>query len=199
MVLIETLANWHLIHFSSAQFSSVAQSCLTLLQPHELQHARHSCPSPISRVYLNSCPSSRWCHPAISSSVSPFSSCLQSLPASGSFPMSQLFVWGGQSIGSFSFIISPSNEYLGLIHLKALKPRTILWQGNIMLFVSSRFVRKFHPLFWTTDKTSPHDTKLPGMLSNHAFQNLCSFLLFGYHCNTSYPTEKELLVALEYK
>ena len=100
---------------------------------------------------------------------------------------------------SFSFIISPSNEYLGLIHLKALKPRTILWQGNIMLFVSSRFVRKFHPLFWTTDKTSPHDTKLPGMLSNHAFQNLCSFLLFGYHCNTSYPTEKELLVALEYK
>ena len=65
------------------------------LRPHEWQHARPPCPS----VYLNSCPLSRWCHPAISSSVVPFSSCPQSLPASGSFPMSQLFAWGGQSIG----------------------------------------------------------------------------------------------------
>ena len=66
---------------------------------HELQHARPPCPSPAPEVYSNSCPSSRWCHPAISSSVVPFSSCPQSLPASGSFPMSQLFMWGGQSIG----------------------------------------------------------------------------------------------------
>ena len=68
------------------------------LRPHESQHARPPCPSPVPRVYPNSCPSSRWYHPAISSSVVPFSSCPQSLPASGSFPMSQLFTSGGQSI-----------------------------------------------------------------------------------------------------
>ena len=80
------------------QFSSVAQSCLTLW-PHELQHARPPCPSPTPGVYPNSYPSSWWCHPAISPSVIPFSSCPQSLPASESFPMSQLFAWGGQSTG----------------------------------------------------------------------------------------------------
>ena len=69
------------------------------LRPHELQHARPPCPSPTPGVHPNSCPSSRWCHPAISSSVVPFSSCPQSLPASESFPMSQLFTWGGQSTG----------------------------------------------------------------------------------------------------
>ena len=84
--------------YSSVQFSSVAQSCPTL-RAHELQHARPPCPSPTPRVYSNSRPSSQWCHPAISSSVIPFSSCLQSLPASGSFPVSQLFTWGSQSIG----------------------------------------------------------------------------------------------------
>ena len=69
------------------------------LRPHESQHAGPPCPSPTPGVYSNSCPSSQWCHPAISSSVVPFSSCPQSLPASGSFPMGQLFSWGGQSIG----------------------------------------------------------------------------------------------------
>jgi len=68
------------------------------LRPHGLQHARLPCPSPIPRAYSNSCPSSQWCHPTISSSVIPFSSCLQSCPASGSFPVSQLFTSGGQSI-----------------------------------------------------------------------------------------------------
>ena len=75
---------------------SVAQSCPTL-RPHELQHTRPPCPSPTPRVHPNSCSSSQWCHPAISSSVVPFSFCPQSLPASESFPMSQLFTWGGQS------------------------------------------------------------------------------------------------------
>ena len=77
-------------------------SCLVVsdsLWLHESQHPRPPCPSSNPGVYSNSCPSSRWCHPAISSSVIPFSSCPQSLPASESFPMSQLFVWGGQSIG----------------------------------------------------------------------------------------------------
>ena len=69
------------------------------LLPHEPQHDRPPCPSPTARVYPNSCPLSRWCHPTISSSVVPFSSCPQSFPASGSFPMSQLFASGGQSIG----------------------------------------------------------------------------------------------------
>ena len=69
------------------------------LRPHESQHTRPPCPSPTPRVHSNSHPSSRWCHPAISSSVVPFSSCPQSLPASGSFPMSQLFAWDGQSTG----------------------------------------------------------------------------------------------------
>ena len=70
------------------------------LQPHGLQHTTLPCPSPSPRVYSNSCPSSQWCHPTISSSVAPFSSCLQSFPASGSFPMSQFFTSGGQSIGA---------------------------------------------------------------------------------------------------
>ena len=81
----------------SVQFSSLVMS--VSLGPHELQHSRPPCPSPTPGVHSNSHPSSRWCHLAISSSVIPFFSCPQSLPASGSFPISQLFVWGGQSIG----------------------------------------------------------------------------------------------------
>ena len=82
--------------------SSVQFSCSVVsdsLRPHELQHTRPPCPSQTPRVYPNPCPSSRWCHPAISYSVVPFSSCPQPLPAAGSFLMSQLFAWGGQSIG----------------------------------------------------------------------------------------------------
>ena len=80
------------------------------LRPHESQHARPPCPSPTPGVYSNSCPSSQWCHPAISSSVVPFSSCPQSLPASGSFPVSQLFASDGQIIGvSASASVLPMN------------------------------------------------------------------------------------------
>ena len=85
------------IYFSSVQFSSSVMS--DSLQPHESQHARPPCPSPTPRVHSNSRPLSWWCHPAISSSVVPFSSCPQCLPASESFPMSQLSTWGGQSTG----------------------------------------------------------------------------------------------------
>ena len=88
-------------HFSSVQFGcSVVSDCL---QPPESQHARPPCPSPTSGVQSDSCPSSQWCHPAISSSVVPFSSCPQSLPASESFPMSQHFTWGGQNTGVPAF------------------------------------------------------------------------------------------------
>ena len=78
------------------------------LQPHELQHARLPCPSPIPRAYSDSCPLSCWCHPTISSSVVPFSSCLQSFPASGSFPMSKFFPSGGHSV-SASALVLPMN------------------------------------------------------------------------------------------
>ena len=84
------------VPWSSVQFSHSVVS--DSLWPHESQHIRPPCPSPTPRAYSNSCPSSWWCHPANSSSVVPFSSCPQSLPASGSFPMNQLFAWGGQSI-----------------------------------------------------------------------------------------------------
>ena len=85
------------VTFSSVQFSRSVVS--DSLWPHESQHASPPCPSPTLRVYSNSCPSSRWYHPAILPSIVPFSSCPQSLPASESFPMSQLFAGGGQSIG----------------------------------------------------------------------------------------------------
>ena len=82
------------------QFSSFSRSVVSdSLRPYESQHARPPCPSPTPGVHSDSRPSSQWCHPAISSSVVPFSSCPQSLPASESFPMSQLFTWDGQSIG----------------------------------------------------------------------------------------------------
>ena len=80
------------------------------LRPHGLRHTRPPCPSPTPGVYLNSCALSRWCHPTISSSVVPFSSCLQSFPASGSFQVSQFFTSGGQSIGvSASASVLPMN------------------------------------------------------------------------------------------
>ena len=96
------------MEFSSVQFSRSAMS--DSLRPHEPQYARAPCPSPTPRVYSNSCPASLWCHPAISSSVVPFSPFPQSLPASGSFPMSQLIEWGGLSTGvSASASVLPMN------------------------------------------------------------------------------------------
>ena len=104
-----TWASWaKTAQFSSVQFSPSVMS--DSLRPHESQHARSPCPSPTPRVYSNSCPSSWWCHPAISSSVVPFSSCPQSLPALGSFPVSQLFASDGQNIGvSASTSVLPMN------------------------------------------------------------------------------------------
>ena len=97
---------------------SVQFSCSLVsdsLRPHESQHARPPCPLPTPGVHPDSCLLSRWCHPAISSSVIPFYSLSQSLPASESFPMSQLFAWGGQS---FCFSIIPSKEIPGLISFR---------------------------------------------------------------------------------
>ena len=97
-----------MLYSGSVQYSHSGVS--DSLQTHEPQHARPPCPSPTPGVYPNSCPLSRWCHPAISSSVVPFSSCPQSFPASGSFQMSQLFTSGGQNIGvSASTSVLPMN------------------------------------------------------------------------------------------
>ena len=114
-----------IFHRVSVQFSRSVVS--NSLRPHESQHARPPCPSPTPGVYPNSCPLSWWCHPAISSSVIHFSSCLQSLPASESFPMSQLFAWAGKTIGvSASASVLPMNtqdwsplEWTGWISLQS--------------------------------------------------------------------------------
>ena len=90
------------ISHHSVQFShSVVSDCLW---PHGLQHARLPCPSPTPRAHSNSCPLCQWCHPTISSSVGPFSSCLQCFPASGFFPMSRFFASGSQSIGARQWV-----------------------------------------------------------------------------------------------
>ena len=109
---------------SVSQFSCSIMS--NSLQPHALQHSRLPCPSPTPKTYSNSCPSSRLCHPTISSSLVPFSFCLQSFPASGSFPISQFFTSGGQSIGfSASTTVLPMNiqdwSPLGLTGLISLQ------------------------------------------------------------------------------
>ena len=114
------------IWLPSVQFSLSVVS--DSLRPHVLQHARPPCPSPTPGAYSNSCPSSWWCHPTISSSVIPFSSCLQSLPESGFFPMSQLFASGGQSTGvSASASVLPINIQdwfpLGLTGLISLQTK----------------------------------------------------------------------------
>ena len=107
---------WEVRTLSSAQFSRSVIS--NSLWPDGLQHTRPPCPSPTPRVFSNSCLSSQWCYPTISSSVIPFSSHLQSFPASGSFQMSQSFAIRWPKFWSFSFNISPSNEYSGLISFR---------------------------------------------------------------------------------
>ena len=113
------ISHRYIYQFSSVQFSCSVES--DSLWPHESQHARPPCPSPTPGVHSNSCPSSRWCYPAISSSVVPVSSCPQSLPASGSFPISQLFAWGGQSTGASA-----------LHHSFQRNPRADLFQNGLV-------------------------------------------------------------------
>ena len=134
------------------------------LWPNGLQNIRPPCPSPTPGLHSNSCPLSQWCHPTIPSSVVPFSSCLQSFPASESFPMSQFFPSGGQSIG-FSFRISPSNECIELTSFKMDWLDLLAVQGTLKsllqhhsskptIFRCSAFfiVQFLHP-YMTTGKT----------------------------------------------
>ena len=133
------------------------------LRPHGLQHARPPCPSPTSGVYSNSCPLSRWCHPAISSSVVPFSSCPQSFPASGSFQMSQFFTSGGQNISvSASASVLPMNIQdwlpLGWISWISLQSK-----GPSRIF-SNTTVQK-HQFFGTQPSSQRHDKSLAPFLA----------------------------------
>ena len=107
---------------------AVTKSCSTFCNPMDCSTPRHPCPSPYPRACSNSCPLSQWCHPAISSSVIPFSSCPQSFPASEYFPINQFFAWGGQSIGvSASASVLPINTQgwfpLGLTGLSSLQSK----------------------------------------------------------------------------
>ena len=136
---------------------------------HESQHARLPYPSPTPGVYSNSCPSSQWCHPAISSSVITFSFCPQSLPASGSFPMSHLFAWGGQSFLLGSFKLNQSDE-LSLnkkltSHLLKGKLRQ-LWGGSTWLTPGYGHLSLKAPLCWEwlnhtkNDQPGTYETRL---------------------------------------
>ena len=146
------------VQFSLVQFSHSVMS--DSLQPHESQHTRPPCPSPAPGVYSNSCPSSRWCHPTISSSVTPFSSCPQCLPASGSFPMSQLFAWGGQSTGvSASASVLPMNtqdwSHLGWTSWISLQSRGL---SSLLQHHSSKASIFRHSAFLTVQLAHPYKT-----------------------------------------
>ena len=157
-----SFSSW--LAFPSVQFSQFCCSVVSdSLRPHESQHARPPCPSPTPRVHPDSCSSSQWCHPAISSTVVPFSSCPQSLPASESFPRSQLFAWGGQStavsaLASFLPKISQGwspSEWTGWISLQS--------KGLSRVF-SNTTVQK-HQFF---SAHSPTLTSIPDHRKNHS-------------------------------
>ena len=135
------------------------------LQPHELWHTRLPCPSPTPRVHQNSCPLSRWCHPTISASVIPFSSCPQSFPASGSYSNESALCIRWPKYWSFSFSISPSNEYSGLIFFRMDWLDLLAVQGTLQsllqhhsskasaLWGSAFFIVKLLHPYMTTGKT----------------------------------------------
>ena len=148
-----------LIMFASVQFSRSVVS--DSLRPHEPQNARPPCLAPTPRVHPNPCPSSQWCHPTISSSIVPFSSCPQSLPASGSFQMSQLFSFRWPKYWSFSFNISPSNEYSGLISFRMDWLDLLAVQGTLKSLLqhhSSKASILQHSAFFIVQLSHPYMT-----------------------------------------
>ena len=153
---------WELLsspsQFSSVQFSRSVMS--DSLRPHGLQYTSPPCPSPTPRVYSDSCPLSRWCHPTISSSVVPFSSCLQSFPASGSFQ----WVSSSHQVAkywSFIFNISPSNEHPGLISLRMAWLDLLAVQGTLKSLLphhSSKASILWHSAFFIVQLSHPYMT-----------------------------------------
>ena len=168
------------------------------LQPHGLQHARPPCPSPIPGDYPNSCPLSQWCHPTISSSVVPFSSCLQSFPASGSFLMSQLFTSGGQRIG-----VSASTSVLPM-NIQDWFP--LGWTGWISLqskglsrlqYYSSKASILWHSAFFRVQLSHPHMTTGKTVaLTRRTFVGKVMSLLFSILLVIAFlPRRKHLLIS----
>ena len=138
------------------------------LQPYGLQHSRLPCLSPTPRPYSNSCPSSRWCYTTISYSVDPFSSHLQSVPTSGSFPMSQ-FLTSWQKYWSFSFNISPSNEYSGMISFRIDWLDLLAVQGISRVF-SNTTVQKHQ--FFGVQLYGPTLTSIHDYWESHSFDQM---------------------------
>ena len=158
----------HFLNFSFQKPNSVQFSRLVVsdsLRPHGLQHARPPCPWPTPRVCSNSCPLSRWCHPTILSSVVPFSSCLQSFPASGSFPISQFFTSGGQSIRvSASASVLPMNiqdwfplGFTGFISLQSKELLRVFFntavQSHQFFSAQPSLWSSFHIHIWLLEKS----------------------------------------------
>ena len=171
------------------------------LWPHESQHARSPCPSPAPAVHPNSCPSSRWCQPAISSSVVPFFPWPQSLPASGSFQMSQLFTWGSQSI-SFSLSISPSNEHPGLVSFRMDWLDLLAVQGTLKSLLqhhSSKASILRHSAFFTVQLSHPYMTTGKTIaMTRQTFVGKVMSLLFNMLSRlviTFLPRSKHLLIS----
>ena len=172
------------------------------LQPHEPQHARPPCPSPTPGVSPNPCPSSQWCHPTISSSVVPFSSCPQSFPASGSFPMSQLFASGGQKYWSFSFSISLSSEHPGLIPFRMNWLDLLAVQGtlnSLLQYHSSKASILLHSAFFIVQLSHPYMTTGKTIaLTRWTFVSKVMSLLFNMLSRvviTFLPRNKHLLIS----
>ena len=161
---IVSLANIHYLTYIVIQL--VAQLCLTICDP--MNCITSDCPSPSPRACSNSCPSSRWCHPTSLSSVIPFSSCLQSFPAPGSFQMSQLFTSGGPKYCNFSFSISRSKEYSGLISFRIDWFDLLAVQGNLKGLLqhhsSKASILLTFSLLYGPTLTSIHDCR-----KNHSF------------------------------
>ena len=183
----------------SVQFSRSVVS--DSLQPHESQHARPPCPSPTPRVHPNPCPLSRWCHPAISSSMVPFASCPQSLPASGSFPMSQFFARGGQSTG-VSASACPSNEHPGLISFRMDWLDLLAVQGTLKSLLqhqSSKASIPLHSAFFTVQLSQPYMTTGKTIaLTRRTFVGKVMSLLFNMLSRlvkTFLPRSKHLLIS----
>ena len=189
-------------YISSVQSSHSVMS--GSLRPHELQHARLPCSLSTTRACLNSCPLIRWCHPTISSSVVPFSSCPQSLPASESFPMSQLFTWGGQSTGvSGSASVFPMNIQAGLISFRMDWLALLAVQGTLQSLLqhhsSKASILQYSAFFYSPTLTSIHDYwKKTIALSRQTFVDKVTSLLFNMLSGlviTFLPRSKHLLIS----
>ena len=183
----------------SVQFSCSVMS--DSLRPHEPQQARPPCPSPTPGVHPKPCPLSQWCHPTISSSVIPFSH-PQSFPASGAFQMSQLFTSGGQSIGSFRFSISPSNEHPGLISFRMDWLDLLAVQGTLKSLLQHHSLKASvlrHSAFFIVQLSHPYMTTGKTIaLTRRTFVGKVMSLLYNMLSRlviTFLPRSKHLLIS----